>query len=152
MGRYVRESMGLVSGSNSNTVLSADALMALAQDGVNAAKNYQLQLTNLGDDIIPPVVDADYGVTQDPPTLQTTDVPSFQEVAWVMPGLPTAFSADLNTDNLLPEPFDENPPQLVFGSAPAQLSATLPDAPDITTTFDDPTRSCSSCRSASSAA
>lgn len=73
------------------------------------------------------------------PAISVPTPPVLTTPVWVSPDIPTAISEILNTGDLELEPFDDNPPTLVFGSAPTAFSGTMPDAPGINLAFDDPT-------------
>jgi hypothetical protein len=45
----------------------------------------------------------------------------------------------LDVTDVMPEPFDDEPPALSFGAAPAAFSEAAPDAPGINLVFEDPT-------------
>jgi len=76
------------------------------------------------------------------PAVQVTTPPEFLPITFAAPGvLPTPLNETLNVDAYLPAPFDEDPPALNFGSAPAAFSQTVPVSPGIDTTFTMPTLS-----------
>jgi hypothetical protein len=57
----------------------------------------------------------------------------------VAPGFPTAFTGVLDVGDLDIQPFDDNPPELNFGTAPPAFVGNIPDAPAVNLTFTDPT-------------
>lgn len=77
--------------------------------------------------------------TPESPRFLSTDRPTLDNISWTLPGFPTEFNATLDTSSLLPEPFDADPPTLLFPPAPTADFGSIPDAPGVNMTFDDPT-------------
>lgn len=69
--------------------------------------------------------------------------PSFETITWSLPPPPATFNQDLNVDALLPDPFDESPPTLVFAGAPSSFTDLPPDAPGVDLQYITPSLSVS---------
>lgn len=80
-----------------------------------AVANLQIPLINPS---LPPVPAA-------PPLVEVT-APNFQNVTWAIPNAPNAFNDTLNVDSLLPDAFDEDPPELIFAGAPDSFTEVPP--------------------------
>ena len=72
------------------------------------------------------------------PDFLTTPTPTLDSISLTLPEFPQAFSENLDVGNLLPEPFDQSPPQLVFPTAPVPGFGDVPDAPGISLPDGDP--------------
>jgi hypothetical protein len=59
-------------------------------------------------------------------------------VTFSLPDLPPTFSGSVDVDGLLPEPFDQSPPDLVLGAIPTAQFGTAPEAPGVNFDFEDP--------------
>lgn len=77
------------------------------------------------------------------PAISVPTPPTLTTPVWVSPDIPVAISEVLDTSDLEIAPFDDTPPTLVFGTAPANFNGVMPDAPGISLVFDDPTLSVS---------
>lgn len=88
-----------------------------------------------------PPITANFPAVSAAPSLELPDTPAFQVPIWVSPNPPAAFTDDLDVSDLTVEPFDDNPPVISYGTAPAAFNGTIPDAPAINLVFDDPTLS-----------
>jgi hypothetical protein len=113
-------------------VARADTQMALAQ-------GYILSLGVLSASLSPPVISPDFPVVGTAPVITVPTLPTVEYPTWVSPGIPTAFSQILDTSDLELTPFDDAAPVIDYGTAPAEFSEVLPDAPGVSLIFDDPT-------------
>lgn len=113
-------------------------VMAYAQQQISAANNYMLTLGQLSREINPPAITPEFPTVGDAPALTVPTPPTFDNIVWASPNIPTPFTGTLDIGQYLPDPFDANPPVLSFGDAPAPFSANVPDAPGINTQFEYP--------------
>jgi hypothetical protein len=120
-----------------------DGVVALAMEQVGQANSLALSLVGLAGSLVAPTITPTFPTDDVPPAVATPDLPTFQQVAWVSPNIPEAFSGTIDIDGLMPEAFDDDPPTLSFPTPPAPFSDAAPDAPGIVTSFDDPTLSLS---------
>lgn len=88
-------------------------------------------LSNLAASLTAPVINPVFPSGPSAPAIATTTQPSLISFTWNVPGAPDAFVGTLNVDPYLPDTFDERPPVLQFGAAPAGFSETEPSAPGI---------------------
>lgn len=79
----------------------------------------------------------DFGSITDSPLLDFAEKPTFTEALWVEPTSPSPFNLTLDVEGILPAAFDDNPPELIFGSVPT-FEETAPDAPPVDTNFAYP--------------
>jgi hypothetical protein len=114
---------------------SPDSAINFAQQAANAAYSYISQLGVVTAGLAPPVITPVFPTPPAAPGLLTTAQPSLQPVLFTPPAPPTPLGAVLNIDNLLPDTFDENPPVLMFGNAPAPFSELAPEAPGVDTSY-----------------
>jgi hypothetical protein len=112
---------------------------AIAIGQVNATKDYLIKLGQAAADVNPPLITPVFPTTPTAPPLLTAAPPEMQTIIWELPGLPDAFTGSLDVGDLLPEPFDGEPPLLAFPAAPAGFVETAPDAPGVNITWEDPT-------------
>lgn len=110
----------------------------IALDEVEAANTYIKGLLAATVGIIPPVIEPVWPPLPKDPVMMTTTPPDFLDVAWELPGMPTAFAGQLDLGNYLPEPFDKEPPVLAYGTAPDPFNEQLPDAPGVNMDFVTP--------------
>lgn len=88
--------------------------------------------------LVPPTISATFPTGGSAPAIATSEPPSLEDVAWVAPGLPSPFVADLDVDGFMPAPFDDAPPELAFGTAPDEFTDTIGASPTVNTDFDYP--------------
>ena len=114
---------------------------AYAATMFDATRGYIRSLGVAAEALTPPVITPVFPTPDAAPAPITTTVPTMQTVVWTVPAVPAAFSYALDIGGLMPAPFDEDPPVLVFPGAPAAFTEALPDAPAVDLVFDDPTLS-----------
>lgn len=111
---------------------------AIAIDEVDAANNYLISLANATVGLNPPVINPVFPATPSAPPVMTTRPPTMQQVVWQLPDIPAPFTGELDIGDYMPEPFDENPPEMAFGTPPAPFTELLPDAPGVNMAFETP--------------
>lgn len=109
-----------------------------ADDLIGVSKEYIEDLQITAQTIVPQVITPGFPTGPAAPPLETAEAPTFQAITWTAPGLPTAFTGQLNLDNLFPAPFDQTGPVLSFGAAPAAFSENVPGSPGINLQFEYP--------------
>lgn len=113
----------------------------LALREVEATNNYLVALAAATVGVNPPTITPVWPSTPPAPTLAGTTLPTFEQVVWQMPNMPTPFSGSLTLGDYLPAPFDTNPPVLSYGTAPADFTEALPTAPGVDVSYTMPTLS-----------
>lgn len=121
--------------------ITASAMMDFAAGKASETQSYIISLAESADGLTPPEITPEWPTIAGAPTPISTTAPAMQDVVWSLPNLPTAFSGTLDISTYLPDPFDENPPALSFGTAPAAPINSVPDAPGVNLAYDDPTLS-----------
>ena len=118
-----------------------NAMYSLSTSMVQIAEGYLNQLGSAASSLFPPVINPSFPTIDAAPTPVTASMPSLLPVTWVTPQSPGPFSGTLNTDGLLPGPFQGLAPTLNFGTPPAAFSGQLPAAPAVDLNFSYPTPS-----------
>lgn len=113
-------------------------ISAYADQQTDAAHNFLLTLGTLASALTPPVIDPIFPAGPSAPAQITAAPPTLQAIVWTSPNAPPAFTENLDVSDVMPDPFDDEPPTLAFGTAPAPFSEAAPDAPGINLVFDDP--------------
>jgi hypothetical protein len=113
-------------------------ISAYAHEQTDAANAYLLTLGTLSASLTPPVIDPEFPTGPSAPPQITSTPPTFQTIVWTSPDAPPAFTEVLDVTDVMPEPFDDDPPTLNFGSAPAAFSEAAPDSPGVNLVFEDP--------------
>jgi hypothetical protein len=113
-------------------------ISAYAHEQTDAANAYLLSLGTLSASLTPPVIDPEFPTGPSAPPQITSTPPTFQTIVWTSPDAPPAFTEVLDVTDVMPEPFDDDPPTLNFGSAPAAFSEAAPDSPGVNLVFEDP--------------
>jgi hypothetical protein len=113
-------------------------ISAYAAMQTDAANVYLLRLGDATAGLAPPVISAEFPTGGSAPAITVTPPPTMTEVVWTAPAAPAEFTEDLDVDDFLPEPFTETAPTLVFGTAPAEFTNPVPDAPGVDLSFAMP--------------
>jgi hypothetical protein len=114
-----------------------DAYVAYAENRTDAATSYLLQLGRLSSSLVPPVIDPVFPLSPASPALSLPAPPTGATIVWTAPGLPAPFNETITIEDILPAPFEEEPPALIFGSVPL-FSDVAPSSPGIDVQFDMP--------------
>src|SRR4051812_17367021 len=117
---------------------SPAGISAYADQQTDAANNFILTLGTLAASLAPPVIDPVFPAGPAAPPQLTATRPDLQVIAWTSPNAPAAFTENLDVTDLMPDPFDDEPPVLSFGAAPAAFSELAPGAPGVDLTYVDP--------------
>jgi hypothetical protein len=123
------EAAGIITGGPGSVDATRylDEALAFAQQLADGAAN-----------INPPEIAITAPNLPDQPSLLSVTPPSLEDVTFSLPDLPPTFSGSVDVDGLLPEPFDQSPPDLVLGAIPTAQFGTAPEAPGVTFDFEDP--------------
>jgi hypothetical protein len=117
---------------------SPTGISAYADAQTDAAHTYLLQLGVLTASLAPPTITPEFPSGPSAPPQITADPPELQTIVWVSPDPPASFTETLNVDDILPDPFDDNPPTLSFPAAPTAFSELAPTSPGVNLVFEDP--------------
>ena len=118
-----------------------NAMFGLSKSMILIAEAYLGQLGSAASSLVPPVINPSFPVINAAPSPITATMPNLQQVVWTVPSSPGPFSGTLNTDGLLPGPFQGTAPILHFGSPPDPFTGVLPPAPTVNLNFTYPTPS-----------
>lgn len=111
--------------------------VAYAYGQTGAATNFLLQLGQLANSLIPPTINTEFQEAPSSPALSLPTPPENAEIVWAAPDLPVPFSETIAVEDILPEAFTGEPPDLIFGAVPT-FSEDAPDAPGVDVTFEMP--------------
>lgn len=111
--------------------------VAYAAGRTNAATDFLLKLGQLAGSLTPPTIEAVFPDSPSSPPLSLPEPPATADIIWTAPSLPTAFNESISIDDVLPAPFEDDPPELVFGSVPT-FTDVAPDAPGVNIDFELP--------------
>ena len=118
-----------------------NAMFALSASMISISEAYLGQLGSAASSLVPSVINPSFPTIGVAPKPVTTAMPDLMEVTWTTPSSPSPFSGTLNTDGLLPGPFQGTAPILYFGSPPDPFTGVLPPAPAVNLNFTYPTPS-----------
>ena len=138
--------MGFITNSNTGQLTSsllgtASGLTAYAQGRVSVVDKFVQGLSTAVLSLQAPPITPIFPDGAAAPAISVSPPPNLPTPVWSAPGFPTAFTDVLELGDLSIEPFDEDPPNIVYGAAPAPFVGTLPDAPAVNLQFEDPTLS-----------
>lgn len=128
--------------SQGQPVAAFNGLYPLAYGQIAVTNDYIKKLADYGGAIIPPIITPLFPTIDPPAPPEIPAAPDFLPVVWNAPAAPAPFTEVLTIDDILPAPFDIDPPTLNLGNPPPPFSssdATLPDAPPIDVNFAYPT-------------
>jgi len=120
---------------------TAGGMVAYAQSRMAAVDSFVTNLTGSVLSLVAPVITPVFPVGGSAPAISIPALPTLDKPVWVAPGFPAAFTGVLEVGDLQIAPFDDNPPTISYGTAPAPFVGTIPDAPGVNLDFEDPTLS-----------
>lgn len=126
------------SGLTTNLLNTAANLSAYAQNRIVTVDKYVSSMTAAVLTLIPPTITPEFPTGGAAPALSIPTPPTIDVPVWTAPGLPTAFTGVLETGDLEIAPFDEDPPEIFYGTAPTPFVGSIPDAPGIDLSFEMP--------------
>ena len=128
----------LITGETLSPTFFAD----LAMRATGTAAGFSEALSNMAATFAPlGEIDFDalgLGFGDVPPELTISEKPTLTPTVWNIPAAPSAFTDVLDVDDLLPEPFDDLAPVLVYPSAPPRDIDAAPEAPTVTLDYEEP--------------
>ncbi len=130
-----------IGGGGSLIIGDANTMYGFALDRTDEAANYIVKLGQATAGLAPPVINPSFPSVGSAPAISVPTPPALERVVWTLPGLPDDFSGSLDIGDLLPEPFDGSPPDLIFPAAPGSFIEAAPDAPGVDTNIPFPTLS-----------
>lgn len=110
-----------------------------AADRTSVVDQFVADMKNAVLTLVAPSITPEFPTGGAAPTVTVPVPPTLDKPVWVSPAIPAAFTEVLDITDLGVEPFDEDPPVLQFGSAPAPFDGAMPDAPGINLAYEDPT-------------
>lgn len=99
------------------------------------ALRFLTALQDAAGNLNPPEIAISQIAVPDQPIFLNVDPPSLTDITFTLPAIPTEFTGQLDIDGLLPQPFDQAPPELMFGAAPEAEFGPMPDAPGVNLDF-----------------
>lgn len=119
--------------------IAASDMINIALSEIASAEGYVAYMGSLTASLTPPVINPEFAAGATAPPILTAASPSMDAVVWVAPNIPADFSGSIDVSDILPDPFDVAPPDLIFTNAPTAFSEVAPSAPGINLVFEDPT-------------
>lgn len=116
----------------------ANNAIETANRQITLANQYISRLGQLVGGIELPVIDPSFPTVGDAPAISVVPMPDLEAIVWVQPPMPEAFTGTLTVNDLLPDPFEEDAPDLIFPTAPSELSELAPAAPGVDVEYDYP--------------
>lgn len=122
----------------SSLLNNATNIVAYAHDRVTAVDGFLSGLTAQVLTLVAPTITPVFPTVQTAPAPAVAAEPVVTNPVFVAPGIPAAFTTVLVTGDLDIQPFDTQPPTLVYGTAPPPFAGALPDAPSVNLQFTYP--------------
>jgi len=119
--------------------ISPDGMISIALGEIISAESYVAHMGDLTASLTAPTITPVFPSGPSVPPVLTATAPAMDTVVWTAPAIPADFTGALDVSDVLPDPFDVDPPELIFSTAPAAFSETAPSAPGINLVFEDPT-------------
>lgn len=117
----------------------SSSVREVAAASISTAERYISSLGQLSLQLQPPVIDPIFPFATTAPAVSVDALPATQTIVWTAPAVPAPFSGGVDVSSLFPQPFDEDPPSLIFPSPPAVFSGAVPASPPIDLNFVYPT-------------
>ena len=130
--------IALIDRYQGGSLIPPGTVSAYAQEMTRTAQDYIESLSLVTENLVPPTITPVFPMPAAAPGQAVAAQPSMQTVVWTAPAAPVAFTGSLQITDLMPEPFDTDPPVLSFGTAPAAFDVALPDAPGVMLQFEYP--------------
>lgn len=126
------------SGLTSSLMSTASGLVSYAQGQIGTANAFVSTIAQAVAGLTPPPISPVFPPGGSAPSVQISTPPAFGEIVWYAPGFPMPLTETLEVGDLQIEPFDEDAPELFFGTPPLPFEGTLPDAPPVDLAFEMP--------------
>lgn len=116
---------------------SPSAYVAYAQQRTSDSTDFLLRLGQLAGSLVPPSIEPNFPNGPATPAVSIPTPPANATIVWSAPGLPAPFTETITVEDIMPEPFEEVAPELVFGTVPT-FNELAPDAPGVNIDFEIP--------------
>jgi len=116
----------------------ANRAVQTAEEQINLSEEYIRRLGDMVGGIEVPVINPAFPEVGGAPSITTVPMPSLDDIEWVQPPMPEAFTGTLTIDDIMPEPFEEDAPLMVFPAAPTEPSEEAPEVPGIDLVYTEP--------------
>lgn len=126
------------SGLTQSLLGTASGLVAYAQNRMGAVDGFVNQLATSVLSLQAPTITPVFPSGGAAPAVAIPEPPSFETPVWVAPSFPQPLIDTLETGDLEIEPFDDNPPEIVYGTAPPAFDGVMPAAPGVDLSFEMP--------------
>ena len=126
------------SGLTQSLLGTANGLVAYAQGRMAAVDGFVNSLSTMVLSLQAPTITPSFPTGGVAPAINVPAPPTIETPVWVAPGFPAPLTATLELGDLAVQPFDDNPPEIVYGTAPAPFTGAIPDAPPVDLTFEMP--------------
>lgn len=126
------------SGLTQSLLGTANGLVAYAQNRMAAVDSFVTSLSGMVLSLQAPTITPQFPTGGAAPAIAIPQAPAFQTPVWAAPGLPQPLLETLDLGDLAVEPFDDNPPEIDYGTAPAPFAGAMPDAPPVDLSFTMP--------------
>lgn len=118
-----------------NFLGSPDDIIVTAHGQIDATNSFILSMGTLASSLGAPTIEPVFPAGASAPAVAVTTPPTMDTVVWSAPAAPDYFTGSLDISSYTVTPFDDNPPELLFGTAPAAFSEAAPDAPGVDLSF-----------------
>lgn len=136
-------SRGPSSGLTSQLLGQAAGIVAYAQGRIDVVDSYIEGIDTAVLSLTAPTITPSFPTGGEMPSVAVPSAPTIEVPTWVAPGIPTAFTGDLDVSDLEIAPFDAELPDINYLSPPEAFSQELTDAPTISLEYEEPTLSVS---------
>ena len=126
------------SGLTQSLLGTANGLVAYAQNRMAAVDGFVTNLSSMVLSLQAPTITPVFPEGASSPAISVPSMPTLEAPVWVAPGFPQPLIKTLETGDLQVAPFDDNPPEIVYGTAPAPFTGQMPEAPPVDLQFDLP--------------
>ena len=117
---------------------AAANVLAFAYERVASVDDYVAGMQNAVLGLVAPTINPVFPTGGSAPAVAIPNAPEFEKPTWIAPAMPAVFAEALDLGGLEVQPFDEDAPTLSFGSVPAAPNLTVPEAPPVNFTYEDP--------------
>lgn len=117
---------------------TANNMVAYARERVTAVDGFVNNLSNSVLSLVAPSISAQFPSINQAPAIRSDEAPGVMIPVWTAPGMPTAFTDNLDVSSIGVDPFDENPPVISYGTAPDAFNEPLPTTPGVNLEYTYP--------------
>lgn len=120
------------------SIVDPGAIIAFAYREADTANEFSLKLGQFIGNLAPPQITPNFPAQPSAPALTVVTPPQMQSIVWVAPGLPADFTGTVDVSDLMPAPFEEQAPPVIYGAAPLPPTDIAPDSPAVDLTYTLP--------------